>query len=168
MFSEINTATSRQETCAFRFMLKECGAVVDRWRRYAPKNSLPLSEKYNSIKDCLRKTSQVIFSRTIPNCTTQLSCNEIKYSDLVSRNIFKAPQDTVKLDFYIKTPIVTIMKETPDFTLGDLFGQLGGFVGICCGMSFLSILELIVYFVLFIARKVRKACYSRIQQYLHS
>ena len=42
LFSNINTATSRHETCALNYMLQECGAVVDRWRKYAPKKTFPI------------------------------------------------------------------------------------------------------------------------------
>ena len=163
LFSNINTATSKQETCAVNYMFQECGTVVDRWRKYAPKKSFPVSNtKYNSTQDCLQQTADIIAIKPIPNCSTQPSCNEVIFSELY-QNTDIATDSDVFLEFFINSPIVTIMRETPDFSVGDLFGQLGGFIGVCCGMSFLSILELIVYTVLFAVNKISKACHSRIQ-----
>ena len=63
----------------------------------------------------------------------------------------------ILLEVYIKSPMAI-------FSLGDVFGQLGGFVGVFCGMSsILSIFELIVYSVLFVVRKIKRGCSSRIQ-----
>ena len=128
---------------------------------YAPKKTFPVSNtKYNSTQDCLNQTLGIIFTQPIPNCPTHFPCNEVLLSELYQNLDSATNYDGVRLDFLMSSPIVTIMRETPDFSLSDLFGQLGGFIGVCCGMSFLSILELIVYTVLFVVRKTRRAYHS--------
>ena len=52
MVANVNTATSRQETCALQYMHKECGVVIEKLRKYATCNSISLhNTKYRITKE---------------------------------------------------------------------------------------------------------------------
>ena len=161
VFSNIGTPSSRQETCGLNYMYAECGVVVDAWQKYAPQTEMTYNTtKYDSREDCLDKVTLLIQRKAIPNCPNIQSCSEVLYSEDYHYYVTesgKVSNNTVQIIFYFKSPFVTYMEEIPDFTFSDFLGAFGGLAGVCLGVSFVSVLELIVYTVLVIGRRVKKA-----------
>ena len=163
LFSNINSADSNEETCALNYMYQECGVVVDAWVKYAPQKVLPYNAtKYDSRENCLDEVITLLVDKAIPDCSTKLPCYEV--NNYVEDYFYfedSRKQKNIEIHIYFSSPIVTDMEEILDYTFSDFLGPFGGFVGVCIGMSFVSVIELIVYAVCFLVEKVKVFYRSR-------
>ena len=154
VFSKVNTLGSKQEACALSYMLRECGDVIDRWKRYVKDEILPYNTtKYASRRDCLHKVTNFISWKVAPDCDSRLQCHGVRYD--IRTESFPTTNSYTRIDVYFDKPHTTKMSEIPDYRFEDFIGALGGFVGICVGMSIFSILELIWYMFLSLVSKVK-------------
>ena len=158
LFSSINTSPSQQEECAMLYMHRECGVVVDRWRRYVSGKILPLNtSKYATREECLSRVIDFVELKALPNCNTRPRCKEERY-DPKLEVLLRASPNIMNVEVFFDKPITMNINETPDYQFADFIGGLGGFIGVCIGMSLFSILELIVYTFLYIVKRVKRAC----------
>ena len=150
-FSSIYTKKSCQEKCAMDYMYSECKDVVDIWKPYLAKKEEPFenSTEYKSREDCLRKVMDQVRQRIPKNCTCPLSCDEKRLNCEINYVTTPTENGGIKLFLYYKEKMVTSINEVEDYPIEDLLGSLGGILGLCIGMSVISLVELIVYLVFF-------------------
>ena len=97
-----------------------------------------------------------VFSRYTQGkkCDCPLACEQEEYQIGVER--VKEYSDSKSWDIYIRNAEsrVTYIYEVQDYTLEDMLGAIGGILGLTIGASSLSVVEVCVYSVMFIVRKI--------------
>ena len=129
---------------------KDCGDTYDYCRPYIPehikKKYFNESMEFGKFVYCLRKHIQ---HNTVSKCRPP--CEETQYE------IQPFPTPTtikptsylyvVNLQFILSRPGIYLRREEKQmFSLEDLLGITGGTVGLFCGFSILSLIELAIYF----------------------
>ena len=153
-YTKINCVSTQ----LFHTMLQKCGDVIDPWQKYIkPHYKRGKNLTYRSTLDCVtRYRKDTALHRqllTLGQCP--LSCREVTYKTegkqyLTSRGVYL--NDTSRLMFRFKTDRSTVVMEVPTYTSDDLFSDIGSWLGLLVGMSFLSLIE-IVTFVYAVARE---------------
>ena len=147
-FSTRYSQAACYQQCVMDSMLKECGDLTNFYKMHLYDYSLPLTNRSDKDRrQCFRKFSLP----KMEYCHCPLQCAEIEYNT----NTVKVGD--VKLwNLYIYNADVklTHIQQVPDYTLEDLLGAVGGILGLAIGTSCLSVLELCVYFVMVVLKKM--------------
>ena len=156
-FSTIYTKSSCQEMCLFERMYEYCGDVIDQWKQYLSKPAkLFRNTTYPNREACLLSLVRKTIGGELLDCNCQLSCNETSYDATRMDPIFRPPPtpQTWTINFFYKDEKVTQITEVPDYPLEDFLGAFGGILGLAIGALTLSLIELLVYFVMFMIYKL--------------
>ena len=128
-------------------MYKECGDTIDIWKKYITQSrKLFNNSKYASREDCIREHLNQAMLKTIPNCD---HCNRACEESLYTVN---APPCTgagylAGWNFsFVNKGTVDFVKVTPDYTLEQFVGALGGVLGL--GGKFMACLQLLIFSLL--------------------
>ena len=148
------TQSKCRYTCKFRHMIDECGAVLDDLLEYAPslKELLPKTNNrtIDEVRQCLVK---VILDKSY-TCNCKMSCHE---TNIKHRHITKP---TTRLFSYLhfKYDSNTYMeiKEIPAYPATKFITDIGGWMGLFSGMSFLSVVEVLLFIILSVIAMMRK------------
>ena len=137
--------------CFLKEVHNECGGVPDQSMEYLSHelmlNSTDTSKTEAQIRECIY---QKFKQRTIAKCTCQLPCRESIFEANLERKIEEKPRKSWMFTIYFKRKQIKNITERPLYEGKYLLADLGGLVGLLVGMSALSLVELVVYFVLWI------------------
>ena len=147
-----------RDTLKLFSMLKRCGDVPDHLKQYVKEHyergwDSWKNQTYFSTLQCIRSFfEEDNFPKpTLTQCP--LSCREMMFkSDGEQRNTWKKSQ--LSLNFKFKTDRMTEVSEVPTYTSDNFFSDVGSWLGLLVGMSFLSVVEVATF--LFTA--VREGC----------
>ena len=134
------------QSCNLKKMLRLCGTVVDRWKQFA-ESELKLYESIRNkqtekeIRHCLKRF--LYFPNTTDlQCDCPFACKETR-SDL-SVNLGRESIYAYVFQFRHYPLETTLVKEIPDYPIEKFLADIGGLVGLLCGMSILSLLEIVI------------------------
>ena len=151
-----------QDTCTFKHMLRECGTVVDHWRKYVLGRPL-INKTLEIAAPCLKSISRRKMNATI--CQCQFSCLETTY-DTIIRKTHETPYSYMaEINIVYEKNTFTLVKEYEAYPLNKFFTDIGGWCGLFVGMSFLSLIEIIVFILLTIVALCRKHVNSKNKRY---
>ena len=147
--SSIYTKASCQEMCAMEYMYAECQDVVDVWKNFLGRDTKPFqnAHKYKSREQCFWTVIDQVVRRFPPNCSCPLSCTETVIRSKFVGVPTPLGDAALKMSFYYKEKRVTSITEIEDYPIQDLLGAFGGILGLCIGMSVMSLLEIALYLV---------------------
>lgn len=138
-------------------MLKSCGDTLDHAKQFIPKDILSkYGRKNESVKetlDCMKKYAarKVVSDRTlcpIPCDETELETTYTFHTLAeIDRKIYRIGIQLQSGDSY------KVIEEKQLFTWDQIAGQVGGFLGLVVGASFISIIEIIAYLALCLIQK---------------
>ena len=144
-FSTKYSESACYQQCYLSLMLLQCGDVTNIFKNLDFNKTLPLSKKTNEDRiKCFRKINGT--------CDCPFSCEKTEYDMRVQQ--LSNDKDFWILNIFNAESKVTHIHQVVDFTLEDLLGAAGGILGLTIGASSLSVLELCVYFVLFVFKKL--------------
>ena len=159
LFTNEYTRGSCQYSCDYKAELTICGAVLYGYRLYLRDEAF-LRKHYvdryiNQTMQCISRNQSLIqrFKEKCYNlCRTP--CEEVLYSitEKFVPTIKKSPR--IKLYFYYQELKKSYIEYVPSYEVSTLLANFGGQLGLMAGVSALSIIELIIWFVLFLAEKV--------------
>ena len=132
-----------QETCLFRKMLDDCGAVLDHWQRYAH-GKYSTNKTSNNTRNCLH----TVLMSTLQNCNCPFSCNETSFDAGFKVINWKEHSDMVEIQMIYNKNTFTMIEEYEAYPKDKFVTDIGGWCGLFSGMSFLSIVEILVFAVL--------------------
>ena len=132
--------------------LEKCGDLPDYVQTHDIKASPPpfKDTTYANRRDCLNKVWNHLNYAT---CGCPPPCKETFYTTRI--DTFKELDNNIWYAYISnKYSKITKIVEFPDFTIEDCLGSVGGILGLAIGASSLSVVELFVYFILYVIRKV--------------
>ena len=157
LFSNHYTVESCQETCAYDYMMKKCGDVVDVWKRFRSANGKPLNNSKHADSTCLHNATDLMRLSASATCTCQKPCEETTYSASEKLFDFEARWTTrnhgLTLRLY-KDKAVTAEKIMADFPPEMFLGTFGGVLGL--GGKFQAVFQFIVFLFLCISHIFRR------------
>lgn len=156
------TRTTCIESLNYIDMLKKCGDTLDYVRQHIPQNIIKTYRRINqSISDtlmCMRTYSmrKVGFNEMCP-----VPCQEVElyttstFHELhkLKRKIYRVHIQLQDIDSY------KVIEEKQLFTWDQIAGQVGGFLGLVVGASFISIIEIIAYLCLCLLQRCFNTLY---------
>ena len=141
-------------------MYKRCGDVFDYVKKYIPQTVV---EKYGDnstkVQSCLRNYTQREL-RNLKRCQFACEVLDLNYfTTFQMRRMKREDNHTNVLRYQIGIQLKTaneykIMEEKQLYTLSQMACEIGGFVGLIMGMSMISLIEIVVFIVLSIAKRV--------------
>ena len=156
IFSDVYDASSCEEECLFNKVFDTCGNVPDGWKSLLQTPATPLEgQEFARQVACISKTMIDALNGNVELlCDCPPSCYEVSYKASI-KHIKDLEIGKWKIYVgYAASRRVTSIKQVPDYTLGDFLGAMGGFVGLCAGASILSVIELLVYIILYTTSKL--------------
>ena len=129
-------------------MLRECGTVIDYWKEYIPVEHTERNHNgsWDIAAACLKR---ILTAPRDPNaCPCPFSCYEVSY-DTVFRKLYHLQYNSV-VEIHINYPknSFTSIKEYEAYPKSKFLTDIGGWCGLFTGMSFLSIVEILVFLTL--------------------
>ena len=152
-FSALYSGTTCVQACLMRIWLANCGDVPDTMQRFVNEGTYTLknmSEKKR--RDCMFEALSKINTLV---CDCPLACRVKKYEPVIRTTRKLHNKSEWLLNIYNEDNQITQITEVPAYTLEDCLGDVGGILGLAIGASSLSVVELIVYLVLCVARRLR-------------
>ena len=146
IFSAKYSESACFQQCVMNDLLQKCGDVTNIFKNLDLSQPLPLFNITDEDRrECIMKAWGEL------DCRCPLSCAKTEYDIRVLKI-----KDQINWEIYIfnSESKVTHIQQVPDYTLGDLLGDAGGILGLAIGASCLSVLELFVYFVMFLSKKM--------------
>ena len=139
-----------KDTCLFHKMLSECGTVLDHWQQYAGWK-YPKNQTLKNTRKCLR----FILRSSIKDCHCPFSCNETTFeAGFRVYNEKKNGRVFIKLAYSKNT--YTMIQEYEAYPKDKFLTDIGGWCGLFSGMSFLSIVEILVFITLSVIAFIQK------------
>ena len=137
---------------------KKCGDVLDGWRKQLEEQGLATGKKdFNSTKYCLLRATMDLEEKLL-HCVCPHPCKEINFSEHIENlDLRSGPINHWQIIYSVKSSEVSYSKQIPDYTMEDYLGGVGGILGVGLGISVASIMELLVYLIIFIIGKL-KSC----------
>ena len=153
-FSEKYVQRSCIQSCFMREMFDECGTVIDRWYRFLTLEMKVEINKTHNETACLSHHLNQFFKYIVPDyCVCPLACDEVVLDGEV---INKVNSDLSRMETEVSVHFLSMEEvseeEIPDYIFTDYLAEMGGLVGVLVGMSVMSVLEVLVYFVLHMIR----------------
>ena len=135
------------QSCYLRQMLKECGTVIDRWQRYIKPEEVHQDYNRNKsddqTKDCLNNfINYRISNKSDTNCHCPLPCEETRLHMHVNLG---RPNFGFRFEFHHYPFETSYETEVPAYPIEQFVADIGGLTGLLCGMSMLSIFEIILF-----------------------
>ena len=166
IFSDIYSVESCQEACVFNKMYEKCDDVIDPWKKYlknGPKPSNSSSKKKNKKKrrnyasraDCLFWVLHNAQHHSTKNCICPTACLEHTYTFDVLPDTTENLNNSWRIRLHSNGRKIIRITEVPAYTIEDYLGSLGGFIGLCLGASLLSLVEILMYTIIFIASSIK-------------
>ena len=87
-------------------------------------------------------------------CDCPISCEQTEYKTRVEKVKDFLDSSTWDISIYNGDRKVTVIQQVADYTIEDMLGAIGGILGLAIGASSLSVVELCVYSVMFVVRKI--------------
>ena len=106
-----------------------------------------------TLRKCLLQFLEAAIYSPAEECNCPLSCHEIQFNQLFLKTK-EEKMNVWQLAFQYRSRKTTIMGEFPLYTPLGLLSDVGGLVGLLVGMSLLSVIELTVYLVIWMADKM--------------
>ena len=146
------------ETFNYIKMYKACGDTIDYVRQYIPHEIIEKYKQVNSIQDTLHCMTNYSSRESKHSLDCRLPCKDLELS--IVSTVQEGYQKRNKNDTVYRLSIqfqrvdtYKIMEEKELYTWDKMACEIGGFIGLVIGMSILSLIEIIVYIVLLIARR---------------
>ena len=152
------TRSSCMESINYIEMLKHCGDIFDYVKRYLPDNLYRMYRRNVTTIDvwfCMLE-----FSRLTVNATDDcpVPCQEIELYTSPTFHTIKKNDSLYTVDIINeKFDSYKVIQEKQLYTWDTIAGDVGGFLGLIIGASFVSVVELMVYFFLFLVEKCARA-----------
>ena len=149
------TRVSCMDSINYINMLKHCGDTLDYVKRYLPENLFRMYRRNvtsSDAWDCMSNFSHRTISST-DDCP--VPCKEIElYTLSTFHNIQKENNSlyTVEIQHH-RFDSYKVIQEKQLYTWDQIAGEVGGFLGLIIGVSFVSVVELFAYFSLFVIEK---------------
>ena len=80
------------------------------------------------------------------------------YNELVDFLYSYTKENIAHVKIYIKDPYYVLTKKDVQYNFASFIGTTGGLVGLCFGLSFISIVEIIYFILRFAFRPMTKHC----------
>ena len=139
-------------SCYLQKMINNCGAVPDEFLRYLPhlKELLPdTNEKTDDhVKLCFWEAMQHFES-----CKCGVSCHEM---NIKHRHFSDHNDHGIYLYFSYESNTFMEIKEIPSYPATKFVTDIGGWLGLFSGISFLSIVEILLFIFLSVLAMVKK------------
>ena len=153
-FSDIYSQRSCIQSCFMREMFDKCGTVIDRWNKFLTLDMKRRISAAQNVTSCLSHHLDQFFKYIIPDrCECPLACSEVVLESDILEKINGDPS-IIGMELSAKFLSMEEMsvEEIPEYTFYDFLAEMGGLVGVLVGMSIISVLEVLVYFVLHITK----------------
>lgn len=152
--------SSCMDSINYMDQLKECGDTFDYIKRYIPKHILRLYKRNVSMAaawECMRN-----FAKRNDNSTDRcpVPCHEIELYTLST--FHESSEDETRYQVEIqhdKFDSYKVIQEKQLYTWDQIAGEVGGFLGLIIGVSFVSVVELLAYFSLLVLEKCSSVYY---------
>ena len=151
MFSGPYTIKKCIDTCKAKMDLENCGFIMNLFRTYARDSGYiaqlknkTMTEFKQCVTDMGNKQKNLTHS-CVAGCNEP--CDEIKYD--VSETFF--PETFLQWEVSFKDFQVREIGQEPSYDETSLIANFGGTLGLMCGMSAVSILELLIWTLLSIS-----------------
>lgn len=147
------------ETFNYLNMYKVCGDTIDYVRQYIPTDIIKKYKQTKKIRDVVRCMTRYSSRESKHSLNCRFPCNDLDLSIVSTvqegssklvgnETVYRLSIQFQRVDTY------KIMEEKELYTWDQMACEIGGFIGLVIGMSILSLIEIIVYIVLLIARKL--------------
>ena len=143
IFPKPYTFKKCQDTCLFYKMLNNCGTVLDHWQKYA-KGKYPTNKTDEETKHCLKQALRI----TNKDCQCPFSCNETAYEAVFRISSPKTRIVNAEIQMVYSKNTFTLIQEHEAYPKNKFLTDIGGWCGLFSGMSFLSLVEILVFAVL--------------------
>lgn len=150
------TRTKCVESINYLGILKHCGDILDYYKRIIPKDLIRKYQRNISINEALE--CFYTYSRRTVNTTDTcpVPCKEVEINTISTFHNMEAGYNSSfameivhgSYDSY------SVVQERPLHTWEQIAGDVGGILGVIIGISFVSMIELLVCMVLFILEKI--------------
>ena len=136
------------ETCLLRAMIRECGGVVDQYRKYMTPsdesllNSTRVTKTVEEVRECIRNLY------LHHKCQCPLPCYEVSYLYRLSKSNELSTSNAVgRFAFRMidQNKRITKVTQVPIYTSDDFFADIGSWLGLLAGVSLLSLVEIFVF-----------------------
>ena len=140
------------QQCYLDKIFEACGFVQDYFEPHYPHQANRVNQTVEDGINCLIDFDHPFYGA---KCDCPAACEETEYQVRVEKTKEYLPNST-RWDFilYNSESKITLIQEVPDYTMEDMLGAIGGILGLAIGASSLSVVELCVYSVMFVVRKL--------------
>lgn len=141
------------ESLNYISMLKHCGDALDYPKKFIPDEILKEYRRNVTIDDAW-KCMLMYSSKEVSDVSTcPVPCVELELQVTSSHHMLDGkndgPKDVYRIDIqYINVDSYRIVEEKQLYTWDQIAGEVGGFLGLVIGASFISVIEIILYLVL--------------------
>ena len=156
-------------------MLQRCGDVPEHLQQYVKAHykrdwtykvgTKKLNRTYENTLSCINEYFErekiEVFQTSLEQCP--LSCREVIYKTEGRQKIIRSLSDEVAFTFTFKTDRFTDVQEVPTYTTDDFFSDVGSWLGLLVGMSFLSLIEIVTFIYTVAREKCCSKCRARIR-----
>ena len=143
-------------TIIFNKMVNDCGDVPDNWRKYLQSHHKTrrchLPERQCAVhdrimKDCIYKILDGIynFEKEMNSSLCPLPCEETWIENSLITVKERPDKVRIALNLVFPSKRVSEITEVPVYTSDDFFSDVGSWLGLLVGMSFLSLVEIITF-----------------------
>ena len=150
------TVKKCQDTCLFNKMLRECGTVVDHWRKYIHKN-ISINETWEFTASCLKHVARKRINNSF--CQCPLSCSETTFDTDLKQMQYIAYTNVAEFRLVYEKNTFTMVTEIDAYPFEKFLTDIGSWCGLFTGMSVLSIVEILIFLLLAmvaLCKKLRK------------
>ena len=164
VFPEPYTRQKCKRTLKFKELLKYCSAVPDYWQQFVK----PHHQKGWDFEGCNRTSENILwcFLRHMPKNDIDvpkkcpMPCRETVFEiDIETEKLYdqnriddhkRDPSDPrlsilPRFDVEFEDQRITEITEVPVYTMDDFFSDVGGWLGLLAGVSFLSLVEIVAF-----------------------
>ena len=164
MFTGNYTMATCKETCTTKAELIYCSTASFMRRKYIKdKNFLKEHFRDQSAKEadkCLR-VKQVDIEDYLAKCIDQCHNPCFEHTFKTQARYLRHEGDRLELSFHYEDLKETYIKEEPRYEVETLLSNFGGQLGLMAGMSALSIIEVLLWFVLLCVESLHRLIWPR-------
>ena len=151
-FSALYSRATCMQLCLIELWLSQCGDVPDIMEKFIIQGvHSSLNRSQREIRKCM---SEVVLKLNTLFCGCPLACHQTKHEPIIKTTHQLYNKSQWSITIVNEDSKITKIIEVPDYTLEDCLGAVGGILGLAIGASSLSIVELVVYVVLCVVRKL--------------
>ena len=165
-FSEKYSQQSCIQSCFLREMFDNCGTVIDRWQPFLTQEMQGRIRLNNSTSRCITHHLNHFFAYKIPaQCDCPAACDEVEFENkylFTDKRPSSLPKSSAQDGYNLIVDLLVrfrsleevTSREIATYTFFDFLAEFGGIVGILVGMSIISVIELLVYFMLQVLKQL--------------